>query len=187
MKDSRKHLLQLVYDHDQATGTVFQIPADGSVSGFDPTTLRNDVNVLMRQGYLTQPIRILGDFCLALTEKGEMYVENGFTTPSAPLSNFNFSSATINNATIGNENTVGSMVYNASSALTELESAIQRQPSEDHAALNEMLDILRNLQRTEQPIEKSRLARFYELAKKSSDLLLPIGKFLFEFVFAPRG
>jgi hypothetical protein len=187
MKDSRKKLLQLVYDHDQSVGGVLQIPMDGSGTDLDLVTLRDDVTTLIRQGYLTQPIRIIRTFCLSLTEKGEEYVENGFSLPSPSQSSYNFSGATIHNATIGNENTVGSMVYNSTSALSELESAINHQPLENQAALNEMLDILRDLQRTEQPIEKSRLTRFYELVKKSSDLVLPIGKFLFEVIFAPRG
>lgn len=187
MTDSRKKLLQLIYDHDQTEGGPLQIGVDGSDIGSDRLTLRNDVSYLKAHGYIYEPMQIIRSHCLALTEKGEQFIESGFQRPSAPQANFNFAGATINNATIGNENTVGSMVYNASSALSELENAIHRQPSEDQAALNEMLDILRDLQRTEQPLEKSRLTRFYELVKKSSDLFLPIGKFLFEFVFAPRG
>lgn len=187
MTDSRKKLLQLIYEHDQTEGGPLQIGVDGSDIGYDRLTLRNDVSYLKHHDFVCEPIPIAQAYCLMLTEKGELFVESDFQRPSAPQANFNFAGATIHNATIGNENTVGSMVYNSTSALSELESAINRQPLEDQAALNEMLNILRDIQRTEQPLEKSRLTRFYELAKKSSDLLLPIGKFLFEFVFAPRG
>ena len=128
MKDSRKKLLQLVYDHDQSVGGVLQIPMDGSGTDLDLVTLRDDVTTLIRQGYLTQPIRIIRTFCPSLTEKGEEYVENGFSLPSPSQSSYNFSGATIHNATIGNENTVDSMVYNSTSALSELESAINHQP-----------------------------------------------------------
>ena len=53
MKDSRKHLLQLVYDHNQTVGGMLQIPMNGSGTDLDPATLRDDVATLIRQGYLT--------------------------------------------------------------------------------------------------------------------------------------
>lgn len=186
MKQSRLDLLQQVYDFDQNHGGELFI----SLNNMDGTTLaalRADADYLIQNGYLRKGKPYMNTLSLAITEKGEQFVENGFKPPTASQSNFNFSGATIHNATIGNENTVGSMVYNSAAALSELESAIARRPSAEQADLNEMLDILRDIQRSQQPIEKSRLARFYELAKKSSDLILPIGKFLFEFVFAPRG
>lgn len=71
----------------------------------------------------------------------------------------------------------------STAAIAEVQQAIARRPSADQAELNEMLDILRDIQRSKKPIEKFRLARFYELVKKSSDLLLPISKFLLEYVF----
>ena len=143
------------------------------------------MQAIISRGYTGQVMPILGGYCLALTEKGEAYVRNGFSSAVAeqPSASFNFSGATINNATIGNNNTVGSMNYNSSIALDEIQEAISRQPSADQAELNEMLDILRDIQRSEKPVEKSRLARFYELVKKSSDLVLPISKFLFEVFF----
>ena len=49
-----------------------------------------------------------------------------------------------------------------------------------------MLAILRDIQNSEKPVDKGRLSRFYEVVKKSSDLALPIGKFLFDVFFRPR-
>lgn len=73
--------------------------------------------------------------------------------------------------------------YNAGASLAELESLIQSKPSEDQAVLNEMLEVLREIQSSEEPVDKGRLARFYEVVQKSSDLLLPIGNFLFQIFF----
>lgn len=177
-------LLRLIYDHEQNHTGLFQISADKCEQIPDTVALRTAVQTITDQGYARSVMPILGGYCLALTEKGEAYVRNGFVAVTEPQSaNFNFSGATINNATIGNNNTVGSMNYNSSIALDEIQEAISRQPSADQAELNEMLDILRDIQCSEKPVEKSRLARFYELVKKSSDLVLPISKFLFEVFF----
>ncbi len=177
-------LLQLIYDHEQTNSDPFQIGYNDCEQLSDPAALRNAVQTLTSRGYVTQVRAILRSYCLALTEKGEAYVRNGFVAATEQQSaNFNFSGAMINNATIGNNNTVGSMNYNSSVALDEIQEAISRQPSADQAELNEMLDILRDIQSSEKPVEKSRLARFYELVKKSSDLVLPISKFLFEVFF----
>lgn len=177
-------LLQLIYDHEQNQAGSFQISADKCEQIPDTVALRTAVQTIIDRGYAKTVMSILGGYCLALTEKGEAYVRNGFVAATEQQSaNFNFSGATINNAMIGNNNTVGSMNYNSSAALDEIQKAISRQPSADQAELNEMLDILRDIQRSEKPVEKSRLARFYELVKKSSDLVLPISKFLFEVFF----
>lgn len=177
-------LLQLIYDHEQNQAGSFQISADKCEQIPDTVALRTAVQTIIDRGYAKTVMSILGGYCLALTEKGEAYVRNGFVAATEQQSaNFNFSGATINNAMIGNNNTVGSMNYNSSAALDEIQKAISRQPSADQAELNEMLDILRDIQRSEKPVEKSRLARFYELVKKSKDLLLPLGEFLVEHVF----
>lgn len=109
--------------------------------------------------------------------------------PAAQTSttNFNFTNATFTNSAVGNEinsEVIGnSFTYNASSSLAELESLIQSKPAEDQAVLNEMLEVLREIQSSEKPIDKGRLARFYDVVKKSSDLLLPIGKFFVDIFF----
>lgn len=188
MKDSRMQLLQMIYDHDQDVGGPLQISCNDT--DFDQAELRTDVSALQRQGYITSvPPLYLRQYSLALTEKGEQFVENGFRKPSSSSSmgTFNFAGATIHNATIGNQNTVGSMTYNSSSiALDELETAIRSHSAEEQMLLNEMLDMIREIKNSQQPVEKGRLARFYELAKGASDLMLPIGQFLFETFFAPR-
>lgn len=188
MKESRMQLLQMIYDHDQDVGGPLQISCDDT--SFDQAELRTDVSALQRQGYITSvPPLYLRQYSLALTEKGEQFVENGFRKPSSSSSmgTFNFAGATIHNATIGNQNTVGSMAYNASNfALEELKAAISRHSAEEQVLLNEMFDILREMKDSQQPVEKGRLTRFYELVKGASDLVLPISQFLFETFFAPR-
>ena len=75
MKESRKTLLRLIYQHEQVNGGIFQIPADGSSIGFDSLTLRNDVAYLCRHGYVEEPTHILRCYCLCLAPKGEECIE----------------------------------------------------------------------------------------------------------------
>ena len=177
-------LLRLIFDHEQDHSNPLQISSLGCEQIPDAQALRDAVNALISRGYVISAKPVLRSFCLTLTEKGETYVRNGFVSiPEQSQTSFNFSGATINNATIGNNNSVGAMNYSSVAALAEIQEAIARQPSADQAALHEMLDVLRDIQTSQQPIEKSRLARFYEVVKKSSDLVLPISKFLFEVFF----
>lgn len=180
-------LLQLIYDHEQTCPDPFQIGYNDCEQIPDPMALRNAVRTLVERGYITQVRAILRYYCLALTDKGEAYVRNGFCPPhEQSQSTFNFNGATINNAAIGNNNSVGPMncTNQSSAALSEIQRIIAERPLSEQAALNEMLDILREIQSSQQPVEKSRLARFYELVKKGSDLALPIGQFLFETFFS---
>lgn len=195
MKESRKQLLQMIYDYDQTKGGPLQIMADGSDTGFDSLTLRNDVSYLKNHGYVDEPIPIAMSYVLQLTVKGEQFVENGFPSAvQASTASFNFSGATFTNSTVGkevsnvsnvinNEVSGNTFTYNAGASLAELESLIQAKPSEDQAVLNEMLEVLREIQSSEKPVDKGRLARFYEVVKKSSDLLLPLGKFFVDIFF----
>lgn len=190
MTPSRKTLLKRVFEHDRTHSEPLRINIENEGGEYiqNLDQLDRDIDWLAREDYIFQPIDVCGYYVLALTEKGERFVENDFCLPSEtpPATTFNFSGATINNASIGNDNTVGSMTYNAGTALDELETVISRRSAEEQILLNEMLDILREMQCTQHPIEKGRLTRFYDLVKKSSDLVLPIGQFLFETFFAPR-
>lgn len=184
MKESRKILLQSIYDCDRSTGNNLQISADGSDSGCDATELRNDVEYLKRNGFITEPICAMRQYVLALTEKGEQFVENGFQTPSqapAPAS-FQFNGP-VTNSVVGNDISGNEFTFTSGSSLAEIESIIRTKPVEDQAVLNEMLEVLREIQSSEEPIDKGRLSRFYEVVKKSSDLLLPIGKFFCDIFF----
>lgn len=184
MKESRKQLLQKIYDHDQTQGGPLQIMADGSDIGSDSLTLRYDVPYLKTHGYVDEPMHIAKSYVLQLTPQGEQFVENGFHFASqAPTASFNFPGANFINSAVGNEVSGNAFTYNAGASLAELESLIQSKPSEDQALLNEMLEVLREIQGSEEPVDKGRLARFYEVVQKSSDLLLPIGKFFVDIFF----
>ena len=78
MTDSRKKLLQLIYEHDQTEGGPLQIGVDGSDIGCDRLTLRNDVSYLKHHDFVCEPIPIAQAYCLMLTEKGELFVESDF-------------------------------------------------------------------------------------------------------------
>ena len=83
MRDSRKNLLQLIYDCDQREGRPLQINSDGKDISSDTLTLRNDVRYLKDNGYIRETNPILHSYVLTLTEKGEYFVENGFRLPEA--------------------------------------------------------------------------------------------------------
>lgn len=184
MKDSTKTLLNKLYEFELYNSEPMQIDLRETENSCD---MVNDVDYLERNDYIHKHQSYIGFLRISLTSKGKIFVENNFNSPSKThqTTNFNFSGASIYNATIGNGNTVGSMIYNGSSALSEIEKIIAQQPLEHQATLNEMLDILREIQCSQEPVDKSRLTRFYDLVKKCSDLILPIGNFLFEVFFAP--
>ena len=186
MKPSRDKLLKRVYDFDQEIGGPLCIEFTNEQTGDyipDLRTLRTDVEYLTEHGFLYEPVHMLGCYNLSLTEKGEEYVENNFRHPVQQPASFDFSGATINNAVIGNDVSGNHISFSKSTALDDLETLIQKQPSENQPLLQELLAVLREIQRSGEPVEKGKLARFYEVVKKSSDLFLPIGKFFTDIFF----
>lgn len=188
MKDSRKNLLQILYDYDQKEGGPLQITADGNEIGCDSLTLRNDVHYLKSNGYITEPMSILRSYVLALTEKGEHFVENGFQLPSEnqnqPAS-FNFSNANLTNAVIGNHISGNDFAFNSNS-FPELCSLIKEKSVSEQQELQELLSALDSLKNSEEPISHGFFARFSELVKKHTDLIVPIGKSLVEVLFGVK-
>ena len=186
MKQSRDELLKRVYDYDQEYGGPLCIQlTDAQTGGYIPDlhTLRTDVEYLTQHGFLFEPVHMLRCYNLSLTEKGEIYVENNFKRSIQQSSAFDFSGATINNAVIGNDVSGNHISFSSNEALVELETMIQKRPAEDQQLLQELLAVLREIERSDEPVEKGKLARFYEVVKKGSDLMLPIGKFLTDIFF----
>ena len=181
VKASRDDLLKRIYEYDQDIGGPLQIPFKDEQTGeyrADLSTLRADVNHLEQIGYVFEPISLAMCYNLSLTEKGEEYVENHFQRSPQQAPSFNFAGATISNAVIGNDVSGNTISFSSSAALAELEALIQNRPPEDQALLKELLAVLREIQSSDKPVEKGKLSRFYEVVKKGSDLLLPIGTFL---------
>ena len=186
MKPSRDELLKRIYEYDQAYGGPLEIPfRDDQTGEFIPElpTLKTDVDYLMQNGYLYEPLSLTMRYILSLTEKGEAYVENNFQRLAQQPASFDFRGATINNAVIGNTVAENQISFSSSTALAELEAMIQKQPPADQQLLQELLSVLREIERSGEPVEKGKLARFYEVVKKSSELLLPIGKFFTDIFF----
>lgn len=168
-----------IYEHEQSNPSPFSVPAS-NINTFD-------ISALEAEGYLIQPFNSIGAYHLSLTEKGECFVLNGFVPDAAlPNSTFNFNNTTFENSVVGSGISGNQLTFNANSPLAELESLILSKSANDQIELKEMLAILRDIQSSEKPVDKGRLSRFYEVVKKSSDLALPIGKFLFDVFFRPR-
>ena len=179
MKKSRIQLLKQLYEHEQNNPYPLTVPVE-NINMFD-------IPYLEKEGYITQANSSLGAYHLSLTEKGENFVLNDFApeATASPNTTFNFSNTTFENSVIGSEISGNQFAFNASPSLAELESLILSKSTDDQTELKEMLEILREIQNSEKPIEKGRLSRFYEVVKKSSDLVLPIGKFFFDIFFRP--
>ena len=177
MKQSRIRLLKQIYEHEQNNSSPLSISAS-NINKFD-------VSALESEGYIVQPLNGIGAYHLSLTEKGETFVTNGFIPETTASSNatFNFNNTTFENSVVGSGICGNQLTFHNNPSLAELETLIQSKPVDDQTALNEMLEILREIQNSEKPIEKGRLSRFYEVVKKSSDLVLPISKFLFDIFF----
>lgn len=183
MKQSRIDLLQQVYDYDQDHGGALSISTVG-LSGSELMTLRTDIEYLLRNGYMKKGRAYMNTYCLALTEKGEQFVENGFQSPSStPISSFSFEGATINNAIIGNDASGNEFVVNVGASFSELERIIASKPIEDQETLRDMLHELQQLQNSGNQIDRSRLARFSDCLKKHTDLIVPISQTLIGILF----
>ena len=178
MKQSRKDLLQNIYDHDQMYGSELviymrDIPTD------EWQTLNSDVTYLLSNGYIRRSRSQLYSHCLVLTEKGEQFVENGFKPlQQMQSSSFNFSGATINNAIIGNDAADNELTMNVGTSISELKELIASKPFEDQEILQKLLSELEGLQNTDEPIQRNFLSRFSDIIKKHTDLIVPLGQSL---------
>lgn len=177
MKESRKRLLKMVYDHDQSFGGPLQLYADGSNSGFHPSVLRDDVLYLINSGYVEKATPALNSYCISITEKGEQFVENGFNPPYKTFqqTSFNFEGASIQNAVIGNNTTGNEFSVNYSNSISELQSIIQTKSVEDQQLLKELLTAIQSIKDSDESISRSRFAKFGNILKKYADLIAPVG------------
>ncbi len=183
MKDSRKKLLHLLYNHDQKVGGPMTFNPDGNDIGIDSEALDNDIFSLKSQGYIEEHPFALHSVCLSLTEKGTQFVENGFQRPSEVYgTNFNFGNAHINNAIIGNNSSGNELTFNGA-AFSELQSLIAAKSSIDQTELQELLAALQRIEDSSEPIPHGFFARFSNLVKKHTDLIAPLGQTLIEILF----
>lgn len=171
MKDSRKNLLQLIYNYDQTEGAPLQISADGSDIGYDSYMLRNDVTYLKENGYITEPISIMRTYTLALTEKGEIFVENDFKMPSEkPINNvFNIENAT--NSVIGTQSNV---TLNINNAIQETKEQIESSDSDDKAELRQIINLLEMVINEQIPAKKGLFSKFTAVIQRNSWIASPI-------------
>ena len=184
MKESRKQLLKMIYDYDQTEGKPLQVPCDGTGTPFEPETLKSDVSYLKRNNFVCEPMPILRSYVLALTEKGEQFVENGFQLPSeVQTTNFNFGNANVSNAIIGNQASGNEFTLNSQTSLSELQKLIQTKPVADQEQLDQLLALLQSLEQSKEPIPRGFFAKVSDLIKKHTDLIVPIGNALVSILF----
>ncbi len=191
MKQSCRNILKRVYDKFQKDADSLYIPMDED--DFTPETAKfeNDINALLAENYIREDAPLSSGYILSLTEKGSNYVENGFqANPSLPQANFNFQNANIGNQIIGNNAIIGDNAsgneFNASETFTELHSLIEKKPDFDQPALQELLRALEKIKESSEPVRPGILAKFSDLVKKHTDLIVPIGKILVDIFIAPK-
>lgn len=171
MTEPRKKLLRMIYDYEQTNGEPLQINADGSDSDHTSYTLKTDVDYLKKSGYVSEPVSLLRSYTLALTEKGEHFVENGFKIPSeAPANNvFHIQNAT--NSVIG---TQANVVMNISTAIQETRKQIDSSNSDDKAELHQIINLLEMITNDQLPAQKGVLSKFSATIQKNSWITSPI-------------
>ena len=181
MRNSCKYLLQMIYNHSQTVATPLQINSDGSDSNSDSSTLWNDINYLKTNGYVIEPISILRSYTLALTEKGERFVENGFqsleTYPSikeATTQNI-FHIENASNSVIGTQSHV---TLHINDAVQQAGEQINSSNSNEKEELQKIIDILEKVVTNQLPAKKGLLSNSLNLIQKNSWIASPITSIL---------
>lgn len=171
MKESRKKLLQRIYDYDQLEGTPLQINFDDSDTNIDFDTLQNDVYYLKLHGYISEFASTLSSYSLVLTEKGEQFVENDFKSPSEiPTGNvFNIENAT--NSVIG---TQANVTMNIEHSIQEAKEQINSSTSEDKEELHQIISLLEMVVNNQIPAQKGLLSKFSATIQRNSWIASPI-------------
>lgn len=181
MNQSAKQLLQKIYAFQQNNSEPFDIPVN-DVSKFD-------ISYLINNGYITESFSSMGAYHLSLTEKGQFYVENGFSMPSSSNqinNSFNFNGNTFSNSVVGADVNNVNYSFSAGVPFNELKELIASKPAVDQQQLNELLSVLQEIDKSNQPVNKGILVRFSNLLQKYSDLIVPVGKILIR-IFAGGG
>lgn len=179
MTPSRTELLKKIHKHSLEYNEPLSIHLENEDGECieNVRQLMNDVDWLTQEGYISQPFSACGYLSLALREKGEDFLLG--KPDSAPNTvSFHFDGATIQNSVIGTNN-IDAISFNGTETLDQIWKIIQTKSEDDRALLEEMLEVLREIQRTGKPCKETGLARFYELVKKTEDLTLPLLKFFF--------
>lgn len=179
MTPSRTELLKKIHKHSLEYNEPLSIHLENE-NGEHIENIRqlmNDVDWLTKEGYIAQPFSACGYLSLVLREKGEDFL---LSKPAAAPNtvSFHFDGATIQNSVIG-ANNIDTISFNGTETLDQIGKIIQTKSDEDRVLLEEMLEVLREIQRTGKPSKETGLARFYELVKKTEDLSLPLLKFFF--------
>lgn len=177
MKASRILLLKEIYEYELKNNTPLSIPlrSDGTVIE-NYQELIADIRFLKNNGYIIEPLTSCGAYHLSLTEKGESFLDNGCTdTPATSQPVFNFSGANISNSVVGTGISGNEMAFSYNSSLSELKELISTKDNIDQEQLQDLLSALQSIEQSDEPVSKCFLARFSDLLKKHTDLIVPLG------------
>ncbi len=182
MFPSRTELLNRIYNHTLKTGEPLSLYSDDE-SALDyrlTDQIQKDIDYLTDNGYVNDEYDIIGSAHLTLTEKGEQFVENERVPQkkSETQTNvFNFNAPVSGNPIIGTQENV---TQNVSCSLPELETLFSQRPIEEQEQLNEILDLLRNMQKTEPSLPKHTCGKIMDFLNKHVELKIPIALTLFQ-------
>ena len=184
MFPSLTELLNRIYDHTLKTGNPLSLFRDEEdMEHLLTEEIQNDIEYLTDNGYVNDEYGIIGSAHLTLTEKGEQFVENERAPQKKSETQstvFNFNAPVTGNAVIGTQENV---TQNVSCSLPELETLFSQRPNEEQEQLNEILDLLRNLQKDEPSVSKHTRGKIVDFVQKHIELKIPIALTLFEHFF----
>ncbi len=174
MKDSRKKLLKLIYDHDQTFGYAYPIELEEDDISEETFRLQDDVRYLISRGYIKEEPPLPSGYLLVITEKGEHFVENGFKSPTEisniPANNiFNIENAT--NSVIGTQTHV---TLNINDVIQKTREQINSSNSTDKEELQEIINLLEQVVNNQTPVKKGLLSKFSNAIQKNSWITSPI-------------
>ncbi len=170
-----KKLLKMVYDHNQNKGGALQIDARGHDLGYETAhALKTDIDYLVNDGYIRKDITITHAYSLVITEKGELFVENGFKlqpeVSGNPTSNvFNIQNAT--NSVIG---THANVTMNIGDVIQQAREDIDSSNSDDKKELHEIINLLEDVTKNQSSMKKGLLSKFASAIQRNSWIASPV-------------
>ena len=170
-----KKLLKMVYDHNQDEGGSLQIDAYGYDLGYKTArALKTDIDYLVNGGYVRKDVALMRAYSLAITEKGELFVENGFKLPYEIPNNTTSNVFNIQNATNSIIGTQTNVTMNIGDVIQQAREDIDASDSSDKEELHKIIDILEDAVNHQPVMKKGLLSKFASVIQKNSWIASPV-------------
>ena len=175
MKYSTKQILMsayAAYQHSQGPVTV-------QLSELDNCKIfLQEFRILEESGLVRKSMSALNCIIFEITAKGIEFVES--PAENAPNPTSTVINIGTSNGPVANTITTESLISNVSpcTELGEIESLISQKPYEQLPELSELLDILKRMETSSEPIQRGMLSKFADVLKKNQDIFAAVGGFI---------